>query len=265
MPFFRALCSRLANNNLTGVADVQSSNCCETKKIVGPTVGKNLPVYLDSAGTHYFSNKTEFAEGLIGCDSGVAGPMPLTVESFKLSFSVGCKEAQNLNVKPEPCEGARIPVLNVRSNAPWEVNLTVQCCGTCSPAAVSQLEEVDLSNNRMRGPPPLSLANLKASFRKLNLTYNHFEGDYTLLAEIARSFARADGEAIALTIRPQMPCADGFYADAIGAAQDILPTCTPKPVRLPKALRRRQAAAAALSVCTGPEVRRVQPASAAHT
>jgi uncharacterized lipoprotein YmbA len=113
------------------------------------------------------------------------------------------------------------------------MDLALQCCGTCSTAAVSQLETIDLSNNRMRGPPPLSLANLKASLRKLNLTYNHFEGDYTRLAEISRSFTRSDGEEIALTIRPQMPCADSFYADLVVAAQDSLPNCTRKPVCLP--------------------------------
>jgi hypothetical protein len=129
------------------------------------------------------------------------------------------------------------------------MDLAVQCCGTCSIAAVSKLEEVDLSNNLMSGPPPLSLAKLKASLRKLNLTYNHFEGDYTRLAEIARSFLRADGEAITLTIRPQMPCADGLYANAAVAPQDILPTCTPKPVRLPKAVWRRQAAGPQLCAC----------------
>jgi hypothetical protein len=219
------LCSRLANNNLTGVADVPSSNCCETKLRIGPTVGKVQQLYVDSTGVNYYSNKTVRADGLIGCDSGMVG----TVE-FTLSFSV------------DSCNPSRNPLLNVRSDAPWEMDLAVQCCGTCSTAAVSQLEEVDLSNNRMRGPPPFSLAKHKASLRKLNLTYNHLEGDYTRLAEITRRFARADGESMTLTIRPQMPCADGFYADAGVAAQDILPNCMQKPVRLPKALRRRQAA-----------------------
>ncbi len=246
----RVLCSRLANNNLTGVADVPSSNCCETRLRIGPTVGKVQQLYVDSTGVNYYSNKTVRADGLIGCDSGMVG----TVESFTLSFSV------------DSCNRSRNPVLNVRSDAPWSMDLAVQCCSTCTTAAMPKLEEVDLSNNHMRGPPPLSLAKLKASLRKLNLTYNHFEGDYTRLAEITRRFARADGDAMTLTIRPQMSCADGFYADAGVAAQDILPNCTQQPVRHPKALRRRQAAAAAaaMHVCTGPEVRRVQLASAAH-
>ena len=154
VPLSRALCSRLASNNLTGVADVPSSNCCEAQLRVGPTVGLDQRAYFDSAGSHYFSNKTVPADGLIGCDSGVVGTMPVTeYESFKLSFSV-----------ESSCEGSRKPrkpVLNVRSDAPWSMYLALQCCSTsCSRQFTPVLRQLGTFNQTIAALIKLSLKGL---------------------------------------------------------------------------------------------------------
>jgi hypothetical protein len=107
------------------------------------------------------------------------------------------------------------------------------------------LEELDLSNNLLSGPPPLSFEKLKTSLLKLNLKYNNFAGDYTRLADLERNsntkFLRTDGLSLGVEIQPQRPCPLDTYAKAHEGAHDDLPSCEVVPVRLKRCLPRSDA------------------------
>ena len=196
-----------------------------------------MPV-IDIGGS-FSREKTVPAGNLVGCNGQAASPgmrepsaadealniitgKPEKSISFQLTFSK---------------DSAGRPTLLVKSDGgPWMTDLAFTCCGTCPAGTVSQLEEVDLSDNNLSGPPPLSFDNLKASLRKLSLTYNSFAGDYTRLAAVKQGFLRGDLQFFDVLMQPQRPCASGSYEKSEVGGLYTLPTCTPIPVRRKRAL-----------------------------
>ena len=219
------------------MGDVPSSNCCPTIVRVGPTIGADQPTFCLSATScgSFYRNKTMSASGLVGCDSRAAWPgvrESTTADASLVNILTGTLEKNWRFAVAFSKDSAGNPTLVVTSdNGPWMTNLAFTCCGACAAGTVPLLEEVDLSDNRISGPPPLSFQKLKASVRKLKLTDNSFSGDYTPLAEVQRTFLRADLQRFGLEMLPQRQCAVGTYAHSHAGVLDDVPTCTPIPVR----------------------------------
>jgi hypothetical protein len=181
------------------------------------------------------------AGNLVGCDGQAASPgmrEPSAVDEA-LNIITGKPEKSISFQLTFSKDSAGRPTLLVKSDGgPWMTDLAFTCCGTCPAGTMSQLEEVDLSDNAFNGPPPLSFDNLKASLRKLNLTYNSFAGDYTRLAAAKQSFLRGDLQFFDVLLQPQRPCASGTYEKSTAGALYDLPACKPIPVRRKRAMLR---------------------------
>ena len=235
-------CSQLASNNLTAVADVPRSNCCPTIVHVGPTV---------APGLFYWPNKTVPADDIVGCDSGAAGPAVrerYPADAGRVGIQTGTPESDwtfDLTIGTDPAGRPTLIVKSKPEQGAWGTDLAFTCCRPCPAGTVSRLEELDLSNNLLSGPPPLSFEKLKTSLLKLNLTYNNFAGDYSRLADLERNsntkFLRTDGLSLGVEIKPQRPCSLDTYAKAHEGAHDDLPSCELVPVRLKRCLPRSDA------------------------
>jgi hypothetical protein len=222
--------SLLASNNLAGLADVPSSNCCPTIVRVGPAIGADQA----TCGSSYCPNKTAPAGSLVGCDSHAAWPgvrESSAIDEKIVNILTGTLEKNWKFALAFSKDSAGRPTLVVKSDSPWMTDLAFACCDACPAGTASQLQEVDLSDNQISGPPPLSFEKLRASVLQLKLTNNSLAGDYTALAVVQRTFLRADLQFFGLQMEPQRQCIIGTYAQAHAGVLDDVPTCTPIPVR----------------------------------
>ncbi len=146
----------------------------------------------------YFRHKSVSAADLSGC--GVSAAAPGQRNSSDVRSELDMRFTLNFT---NDSQGRRI--LNVTSISSWRTDLAFACCGICPTGSASQLEEVDLSYNRMSGPPPVSFSELKVTLRNLNLEGNTFQGDYTRLTEIEYSYLRADGGSLLGWLTLPMP------------------------------------------------------------